>query len=267
MSVEAAWDGANGPRPVFVLDVTDFRPMVSARAKEFLEWITRGTRLDAAPRDSEVTAASKLQAGADKGGISLVGAWYAVGVTGHDQFRAFSLYECHGGWDGGWRSMLNLYEGVPESLFLSAIDGVRFQASTIPLAAVPGCPQGDRLASGDLGGPFAMLELADVRPGAGPSYLAEVRERRAPLMAKYGARLVGLYEVAFTQDRVCSLWSCDIDGFVRMQRARDAARGLDVAEVADHDLLEWDDRRASYVVGGGSERLLASYPGPALSST
>ena len=266
MTATTEWSGTDGRRPVFVLDVTDFRPMVSSRAKEFLDWITRHTRAERASVDPGATAASRLQGGASSGsGISLVGAWYAVGVTGHDKFREFSLYECHGGWDGGWRTMLELYKGVPDSLFLSDIDGVRFRATTVPLAAAPGCPHGEQLVSGDLAGDFALLELADVRPGSTLDYLAAVREHRVPLMEKYGARLTGLYEVAFTSDRVCTLWSWDIEGYVRMQRARDGARGLDAPEVADQAVLAWDQRRASFVVGDHSERLLAGYPGPALS--
>src|SRR3954447_26356472 len=154
-------------RPVFAMDITDFRPMISTTPLQFLQWITRSFRPD--DGDAAGTAASTMQAGSDghDDSIEMVGAWYAAGITAHPQFRAFSLYQCHGGWAGGWRRMMNLYDGVPESLFLSSIDGVRFEATTLPLVGAPGCPTVDDMRSQSLHGPFAMLEFADVRLDAG----------------------------------------------------------------------------------------------------
>ncbi|SDJ17595.1 hypothetical protein [Nonomuraea jiangxiensis] len=67
--------------------------------------------------------------------INLVGAFYAVGITGHPQFRVVTLWDCHGGWEGGWRQMMEIYQGVDRRLFLSDIDDLRFSA---PLLAEHG---------------------------------------------------------------------------------------------------------------------------------
>lgn len=247
------------PRAVFNLDITDFRPMTSGSALQFLQWLTRGSH-----GSDEETAASRMQAGdGARPALELRGAWYAVGVTGHKQFRAFSLYECHGGWDGGWRQMIDLYRGVPDSLFLSAIDGLRFEATTVPLVSVPGCPRGDELDG--IGGAYAMIEFSTTASGKALEYLAAVREERVAILADYGFTVAGLYEVAFRRDEVCTLWVGDTDGHVRYQRARDAALGLDDPSLADERILAWETRSAELLGGRSEELLLAGYPGPSLS--
>jgi len=253
-------------RSVFVLDITDFRPMNSRKPLEFLRWITRGLRPQSHD-DSTATAAAQMQSGASHGsdGIELLGVWYAVGISGHQQFRAFSLYECHGGWAGGWRRMMQLYQGVPESLFLSAIDDLRFQATTVPLVGAPGCPNAEEIRTRPINGPFAVIEFADVRSGAALDYLAAIREQRAPALAEHGHSLGGLYQVAFTASRVCVLWTTDLDGHVGLLKARDAALGLDTDVEADPRLLDWERHSAEFLVGHSEERLLAAYPGPPLS--
>ena len=254
-------------RPVFVMDITDFRPMVSKSPLQFLQWITRSFRQDEA--GSPGTAAANMQAGSEghDDSIEMIGAWYAAGITGHPQFRAFSLYQCHGGWSGGWRRMMDLYEGVPESLFLSSIDGVRFEATTVPLVGAPGCPTTEDMRSDSIRGPFAMLEFADVRVDSGLDYLAAVRAERQPILADYGFQLAGLYEVAFSRGRVCTLWSGTVAGHVSLLRARDAARGLDDPELADERLLSWETTSGQFLSGDAREYMLAAYAGPMLSPT
>ena len=253
-------------RNVFVLDITDFRPMNSKKPGQFLKWVTRGT--DHEGSDPSETAAAQLQAGAGaKDGIELVGAWYAVGITGHDQFRAYSLYECHGGWSGGWRKMMSLYEGVPDSLFLSAIDDLRFQARTVPLVGSVGCPDGVGLRRDAINGSFAMIEFARVRPGAARDYLDAVRELRTEMMADYGHRLAGSYEVAFSRTGACTLWVTELDGHVSLQQARDATWGLDDSVEGDQRLVEWELQSGHFLDGDVRQLMLAAYPGPLLSPT
>src|SRR5258708_20909566 len=108
------------------MDITDFGALVSEVALRWLRWVTRGFRPDEA--EQAETAAARMQANraAHSGSIELVGAWYAAGVTGHQQFRAFSLYACPGGGAGGRGPMVEVFEGVPAPLFLSSIDPLRF---------------------------------------------------------------------------------------------------------------------------------------------
>lgn len=250
-------------RSVFALDITDFRPMNSRKPLEFLSWVTRRAGNDSNPDE---TLAARLQAGrGGHDGIELIGAWCAVGVTGHKQFRAYSLYECHGGWSGGWRQMMSLYDGVPDSLFLSSIDDLRFEATTIPLVGAAGSPAGDQLRSGSISGSLAMIEFATVRPGAARDYLDSVRELRADVMSDYGHTLAGLYEVAFSLTGACTLWVTDLDGHVALQQARDATVGLDDAMAADQRLAEWESRSLGFLSGDVRQLMLAAYPGPVLS--
>ncbi|MEU6423727.1 hypothetical protein [Streptomyces spiralis] len=251
-------------RDVYVMDITDFRPLVSVTPLRFLRWVTRGFREEGQAAE---TAAAAMQASRGKhpGAIELVGAWYAVGVTGHQQFRAFSLYACHGGWAGGWRRMVELYQGVPDSLFLSPIDGVRFTATSVPLVAAPGSPAVGAVCDGSVRGPFAVVEFTDVRTGAGLDYLAAVTEQRRPVMADYGFQLAGAYEVAFSRRQVCTLWCGGVDGHVGLLRARDAARGLDDAVLADDRLVAWERTSAAFLDGDSRELMLAAFAGPPLS--
>lgn len=161
--------------------------------------------------------------------------------------------------------MMKLYEGVPDSLFLSSIDGVRFTATTLPLVAAPTSPSVDAIRVESVQGSFAMIEFADVRIDAALDYLGAVDARRRPILQDYGFRLAGAYEVAFSRRQVCTLWCGELDGHVQMLRARDAARGLDDGSLADDRLLAWDRTSADYLDGDSQELMLAAFPGPMLS--
>jgi hypothetical protein len=250
------------------MDITDFHPLDSSKPKKFLDWITRSLRTPGSTTSvATENASSELQAGSSAGsqsGIQLIGAWYAVGITGHEQFRAFSLYFCRGGWSGGWRDMMKLYEGVPESMFLSAIDNLRYSARSLPLVAAPGSPTIDELEGPTMPGTFAMVEFADVRPGAQLDYLAAMRDSKAPILRDHGYRLAGLYEVAFSNTRTATLWTLDLDAHTSYLHARDTARGLSEG-TADKRIPEWEHEAANFCSGEVQELYLASYPGPLLS--
>ncbi|MFC5950396.1 hypothetical protein ACFQH9_19185 [Pseudonocardia lutea] len=254
-------------RPVFCMDITDFRPMVSANPQRFLRWATRKFRADPDGLAEETNAATRMQSQAGSpDSIEMIGAWYAAGISGNRQFQAFSLYECHGGWPGGWRRMVELYRGVPDSLFLSAIDGVRFGATSLPLVGAPGCPTTAELRDQGVHGPYALIEFADVAVDSGLDYLTAARELRAPYMADHGFRLAGLYEIAFSRGRVCTLWAGNAEGQVGLMRARDANLGLDDAALADPRMREWEAASAKLLRGDAQEYLLAAYPGPVLTA-
>ena len=75
-------------------------------------------------------------------------------------------------------------------------------------------------------GSLFVHELTEVRPGTALDYLAAVREERVPLLAEYGHRLVGLYEVLMNDYEVCTIWATTAEAHVRAGKARDVARGL-----------------------------------------
>lgn len=247
-------------RGIHLIEEVDFRPMNSRKPLEYLTWLTRYKKEDERLGRPELTKGLSIRSRE----IDLVGAFYAVGITGHPQFRAVTLWDCHGGWDGGWRQMMNIYAGVDDRLFLSDIDDLRFSAFSRPLGAVRGSPAlADLLAEG-YAAPFYLFESAQVRPGAALDYLAAVREERAPVLADHGHRLVGLYEVLFCDTEVVTIWGMSLDDHLATQRARDAALGLDDEIEGDPRLLDWGRRARDYLKGPWRETLLAPFPGSRL---
>jgi hypothetical protein len=118
------------------------------------------------------------------------------------------------------------------------------------LGAVPGCPNIESLRRDDVRGSLFVHELTEVRPGSALEYLAAVREERAPLLAEYGHRLVGLYEVLMNDYEVCTVWATDADDHVRAGKARDVARGVAVETDTPGDARfeAWHDRARTWAV-------------------
>lgn len=249
-------------RGIYLLEEVEFHPMNSKKPLEYLEWLTAYKR-----QDDELTAgAHTLTSGMSirSREIDLVGAFYAVGITGHPQFKVVTLWDCHGGWDGGWRQMMEIYQNVKENLFLSDIDDLRFTAFSRPLGAAPGSPALADLQQEGYAAPFYVFESAQVRPGAALDYLAAIREERAPIMAEHGHRLVGAYEVQFCDTEVVTLWGTDMDAHLALQRARDAALGMDDEATPDERLVSWRTRARDFLTGPWRENMLAPFPGSKL---
>lgn len=244
-------------RGICLLEEVEFHPMNSRRPLEYLQWLTAYKRQDEGLRagEHELTAGKSIRSR----DIDLVGAFYAVGISGHPQFKVVTLWECHGGWDGGWRQMLEIYTDVKENLFLSDIDDLRFTAYSRPLGAAPGGPVLDREPA-----QFFVLESARVRPGAALDYLAAVREERVPLLADHGHRPAGLYEVLMCDTEVVTVWATDMDSHLALQRSYDAALGLDDEIDGDERLLAWRKRAREFLDGTWRETLLSPYPGSRL---
>ena len=74
--------------------------------------------------------------------------------------------------------------------------------------------------------PLFAYEVTTVRPGAGEAYLDAVRAEREPILRDHGHRLVGAFTTVGESCAV-TLWACDVDAHIRLQRAYDAAVGLD----------------------------------------
>ncbi|MEU4831623.1 hypothetical protein [Streptosporangium sp. NPDC023615] len=248
-------------RGIYLVEEVDFRPMNSRRPLEYLTWLTGYKRQDEERDAPELTEGLSIRSR----DIDLVGAFYAVGITGHPQFRAVTLWDCHGGWDGGWRQMMNIYDGVDARLFLSDIDDLRFSAFSRPLGAVHGGPALADLVAEGYAAPFYLFESAQVRPGAALDYLDAVRTERAPVLADHGHRPVGLYEVLFCDTEVVTVWGMTLDDHLALQRSRDAALGLDDEVEADGRLLDWGRRAREFLAGPWRETLLAPFPGSRLS--
>jgi hypothetical protein len=247
-------------RGIYLIEEVDFRPMNSRRPLEYLTWLTGYKREDESLERPELTEGLSIRSRE----IDLVGAFYAVGITGHPQFKAVTLWDCHGGWDGGWRQMMEIYDGVDQRLFLSDIDDLRFSAFSRPLGAAHGSPALSELLREGYAAPFYLFESATVRPGAALDYLAAVREERAPILADHGHRCVGLYEVLFCDTEVVTVWGVSLDDHLATQRARDAALGLDDETEPDKRLLDWQRRAREFLSGPWRETMLAPFPGSRL---
>ncbi|MEU6379397.1 hypothetical protein [Streptomyces sp. NPDC046909] len=249
-------------RGIYLLEEVYFHPMNSQRPLEYLKWLTTYKREDESmpTGDSELTKGLSVRSR----DIDLVGAFYAIGITGHEQFKAVTLWDCVGGWDGGWRQMMDIYDDVKPELFLSSIDDLRHKAFSRPMGAVHGTPDLQALKSEGYTAPFFLHEIAQVRPGAALDYLAAVREERAPILADHGHRLVGLYEVLLSDTEVVTFWGTDLDAHLALQRSRDAALGLDDETEPDERLLTWPKRAREFLDGPWRETLLAPYPGSRL---
>ncbi|MCG5212101.1 hypothetical protein [Streptosporangium sp. KLBMP 9127] len=244
-------------RGVYLIEEVDFRPMNSRKPQEYLTWLTGYKKEDETLENPSFTEGLSIRSRE----IDLVGAFYAVGITGHPQFRAVTLWDCHGGWDGGWRQMMNIYDGVDGRLFLSDIDDLRFSAFSRPLGAVHGSPALADICAEGYAAPFYLFESATVRPGAALDYLAAVREERAAILADHGHRAIGLYEVLFCDTEVVTIWGVSLDDHLALQRAADAALGLDDEVEPDDRLLAWRERARDYLAGPWRETLLAPFPG------
>ena len=117
-------------------------------------------------------------------------------------------------------------------------------------AGVPGSPTTEEIATRGIRGTLFVNEILTVRPGAQLEFLAAVAEQRVPLMADYGHRPTGLYEVTSNQHEVVMVWATDIASRTRFHQCRDSARGLCDEGAPDARIPAWDAVQARYVTGG-----------------
>jgi hypothetical protein len=200
---------------------------------------------------------TKAQAGHEKVDFELFGTWYTMGITGQWP-QVVNVWDIPGGWDGwaakvdrlGLKRKTNRHlEGWWETAYTYRTGGF------------------DRLLAGAPGCPTSVHELTEVRPGAALDYLAAVRAERVPLMAQYGHRLVGLWEVMMTDIEVCTVWATEPADHARLGKARDVARGLLAADAAG---IEGDPRidgwhvRAREFTTRWREELMTPAPGTLL---
>ena len=249
-------------RGIYLLEEVYFHPMNSTNPRQYLEWLVNYKKEDERRADSaaEIEQGQSVRSKA----IDLVGAFYAIGISGHEQFKAVTLWDCHGGWDGGWRQQLEIYDGVKPGLFLSNIDDLRHKAFSRPMGAVEGTPDLQKLRADKYTAPFFLHEVATVRPGAAQDYLAAVREIRKPILEDHGHQLVGLYEVMLSDSEVVTFWGTTLDDHLATQRAFDAAQGLDDEVEGDERLVEWRKTARQFLEGTWRETLLAPFPGSTL---
>jgi hypothetical protein len=209
----------------------------------------------------------KAQAGHEKVDFELLGTWYTMGITGRWP-QVVNVWEIPGGWDGwlgkvdrlGMKRMTNRHlEGWWSTAYNYRTGGVDRL-----LAGANGRPTMATLAAAGVKGSLFVQEMSEVRPGAALEYLDAVREERAPLMAEYGHRLVGLWEVMMTDCEVCTVWATEPEHHVRMAKARDVARGVASEKITgvegDPRIEVWHQRAREWTTRW-REELMTPAPG------
>jgi hypothetical protein len=125
---------------------------------------------------------------------------------------------------------------------------------------VPGCPTTPEIEARGITGTVFVHQLLEVRPGAQIEYLAEVREKRVPLLAERGIQLTNLLEVINNPTEVIVVWATDLPRWVQLRKDFDTTRGLDDTGVPDSRLTEWQALENRYVTAGQTE-LMTPRPG------
>ena len=145
-------------------------------------------------------------------GLALVGTWEVVGTTGRWP-QVVNVWELDG-WDGWARlaQRTNVAKAANAELAEWWDEAHRHRTGGFDrlLAGAPGCPDRASLAVDRVLGTWFVHELSEVRPGAGPEYLAAVLEQRVPAMAERGIALVGLYDAVLSDTEVCTIWATDV---------------------------------------------------------
>lgn len=161
-------------------------------------------------------------AAADRG-LDLLGTWEVVGTTGRWP-QVVNLWEIDG-WDGwlrlGQRTNVDKARNEELAAWWDEAFTRRTGGFDRLLRGAPGCPTRSSLAAGAIQGTWFLHELSEVRPGAGPEYLAATLEQRVPGMAQRGIALVGLYDSILTDTEVCTIWATDLESHTALLRDGD----------------------------------------------
>lgn len=214
---------------------------------------------EGAMRYMEHTVAFDAGAAADRG-LELVGTWYTMGSTGRWP-QVVNLWECVDGWSG-WRRLMeatNLRRTQNPDLVEWWQEALKTRTGGFDrlLGAASGCPSLTDLRDERVTGSVFVHELSEVRPGAALDYLAAVRDCRAPLLAAYDHKLVGLYEVLMTDVEVVTIWAADPAAHEALMRAADAGD--------DDRFVRWHEQARATGRTRWREELMTPHPKTALS--
>lgn len=170
-----------------------------------------------------------FDAGAAAGrGLVLLGTWEVVGTTGRWP-QVVNVWEIDG-WDGwgrlGQRTNVDKAANTELAEWWDEAYKRRTGGFDRLLRGAPGCPTLASLTADGVRGTWFVHELSEVRPGAGPEYLAATLAERAPAMADRGITLVGLYDSVLTDTEVCTIWATDLATHTQLLRDGDPWRSV-----------------------------------------
>ncbi len=197
---------------------------------------------------------------ASGGTLDLVGTWYTMGSTGRWP-QVVNLWECVDGW-AGWGALMertNLRRTRTPELedwWRRALE-VRTGGVDRLMAGAPGCPSLAELRAGGVRASVFVHELSRCRAGAALDYLAAVREEWQPVIADYGHRPVGLYEVLLTDREVLTIWATDPTSHCALQQA--------ATEGTDERIAAWRGRAREFLTDW-REELMTPHPQTMLSA-
>ena len=234
---------ADPSRPLHLHEVVD---IVGDQAVAYMEHSVLAFRGDTADR-----------------GLELYGTWYVVGGTGRWP-QVVNIWELVDGW-AGWERLCratNLRRQANEELadWWREAYQRRTGGHDRLLGALPGTATLAELRARGTRATLFVHELSRVRPGAGPDYLAALREQWAPVAAEHGHELVGAWEVLLGDTEVVTLWATSLEDHLALQRTTDAARGLVPGVDGDERVVAWRHRARAWTTRW-REELLVPCPG------
>jgi hypothetical protein len=197
-------------------------------------------------------------------GLELYGTWTVQGSTGRWP-QVVNIWELVDGW-AGWQKLCvatNLKRQSNHPLNTWWKQAARWRSGGFDrlLGAMPGSLSLGEVKRRGVRGEIFLHELSQVRPGAGPEYLAAVAQEWAPVMGEHGHQPVGLWEVLMSDTEVCILWATRLEDHIELQRASDAARGFDSPGAAADDRIPAWRTRAREFCTGWREEILIPCPG------
>lgn len=188
-------------------------------------------------------------------GLRLWGTWYVMGSTGRWP-QVVNLWEMAEGWRD-WERLCrstNLRREANPELATWWREAYERRSGGFDRLLQP--HEGTRtladLATEPVKGSVFVHELTQVRPGAGPDYLAATREEWAPVRAEHGHVLVGLFEVVMTDTEVCTVWATTLEDHVAFGEATTAG--------TDDRVARWRDRARAFTTRW-REELMIPCPG------
>lgn len=189
--------------------------------------------------------------GEEKVNFVLQGTFSVMGVTGRWP-QVVNIWDVPGGWDGWLESVerLNLARRTNTELEGWWTEAYRYRSGGFDrlLAGAAGSPTTDQLVSAGVRGTLFVHEVAEVRAGSAPEYLAAVLDERVDLMARFDHTLTGAYEVVYSDTEVITVWATTPESHVSLMRSDDPRIG------------RWRRRAGEWVVHRRAE-LMTPCPG------
>ena len=193
----------------------------------------------------ELMVRTNTDAIADRG-MRLFGTFQVVGMTGRWP-QVINLWAIDG-WEGWRRSLVAANIKREENTALKDWwdDAYRHRSGGF-----------DRLLDATTVDPHPgelfVHEISTVKPGAAADYLGALQEEWAPVAADHGHRLVGAFEVLFTDVEVVTVWATSLDDHIAFESG------------SDDRVAQWR-RRARQHVTQWREELMVPGPGSPLAA-